>query len=322
MLYRPMLPDNRDILFSGAVTTNGKPETDLELVAEVEHLTCFIGGMIGMGAKIFEIEEDLELAKKLADGCVWAYESTQSGIMPEGAMVLPCEHADHCKWNETAYFRLLDPIADRREGIIKLYDTNKLADAVAAEIQIAEQASRAALAEAKSYDPVATVDEKGLGAISQNNLVLAEDKETLDSTILRPEPDQEPFSIQKRENYSSDSPLKDNLSKAISTPDVAAGEDLSDYTIGNDYHQKKFLSKTARAKAPGSGAEAVLSGDLTATTTSKTQDPVDPLRPLPHREFVEAKIKQLALPPGFVSIRSRKYILRYVAQPHLVCLRA
>jgi len=66
------------------------------LTAEVEHLTCFIGGMIGMGAQIFGIDGDLELAKKLTDGCVWAYGATKTGIMPEGAIVLPCKSAEHC----------------------------------------------------------------------------------------------------------------------------------------------------------------------------------------------------------------------------------
>src|ERR1700692_2878546 len=96
MLYRPMVPDNRDVLFSGSITTMGDPELDLKLSADVEHLTCFIGGMVGMSAKIFGIEGDLEIAKRLADGCVWAYESTLTGIMPEGATVMPCKSSEHC----------------------------------------------------------------------------------------------------------------------------------------------------------------------------------------------------------------------------------
>src|SRR6187402_470499 len=109
MLYRPMIPGDRDILFSGSVTTFGGQAQDLELSADVEHLTCFIGGMVGMGAKVFGLEGDLEIAKKLSDGCVWAYESTRSGIMPEGATVMPCKSAEHCTWNETAYWEYLDP---------------------------------------------------------------------------------------------------------------------------------------------------------------------------------------------------------------------
>ena len=110
-----MLPDNRDILFSGSVTTYGDPATDLTLTAEVEHLTCFIGGMIGMGAQIFGIDGDLELAKKLTDGCVWAYGATKTGIMPEGAIVLPCKSAEHCTWNETTYREYLDPLGYQRD---------------------------------------------------------------------------------------------------------------------------------------------------------------------------------------------------------------
>lgn len=125
MLFRPMVPDNRDILFAGSVMTNGDPVHDLELTADVDHLTCFIGGMVGMSAKIFEIDGDLELAKKLTDGCVWAYESTESGIMPEGAVVFPCPTPDQCTWDEETYWKALDPMGSQRDKIVKEYDESK-----------------------------------------------------------------------------------------------------------------------------------------------------------------------------------------------------
>ncbi|KAL3426230.1 class I alpha-mannosidase 1a [Phlyctema vagabunda] len=125
MLYRPMLPDNRDVLFTGQITSNGSPETDIKLTAEVTHLTCFIGGMIGMGAKIFDIEGDLEIAKKLTDGCVWAYEATTSGIMPESATTLACESAASCPWNQTAYYLALDPLGETRDQILADYIVTK-----------------------------------------------------------------------------------------------------------------------------------------------------------------------------------------------------
>ncbi|CAL3971661.1 unnamed protein product [Diplocarpon coronariae] len=138
MLYRPMVPDNRDILFAGSVTTNGDPSQDLILTAEVEHLTCFIGGMFGMGAKIFGIEGDLEIAKKLTDGCVWAYESTRSGVMPESAIVLPCKDAEHCTWNETLYWEYLDPMRIQRDRNVADYDRTVKSHAAASDNKLAD----------------------------------------------------------------------------------------------------------------------------------------------------------------------------------------
>ena len=109
LLYRPMVPGERDILFTAKATTAGKPDKDLQLDYEVTHLTCFVGGMFALGGMIFDIPEDVEIAKKLADGCVWAYEATASGIMPETAMVVPCQSMTSCPWNETVWHQHLDP---------------------------------------------------------------------------------------------------------------------------------------------------------------------------------------------------------------------
>ncbi|OTA53836.1 glycoside hydrolase family 47 protein, partial [Hypoxylon sp. EC38] len=114
LLYRPMVPDDRDILFSAKINTRGNPEVDADFEWEVTHLTCFIGGMFGMAGKIFEVPEDVEIGKRLADGCVWAYESTPSGIMPEGATVVPCKDVNNCQWNETLYYQWLDPLYETR----------------------------------------------------------------------------------------------------------------------------------------------------------------------------------------------------------------
>ena len=117
LLFRPMIPDEeRNLLISGQVTTRGhlddKDETQLK--AEGTHLTCFVGGMFAIGAKIFDRKEDLDLAWKLTDGCVWAYESTATGIMPEHFIALPCESREKCPWNETAYWEALDPYRSTR----------------------------------------------------------------------------------------------------------------------------------------------------------------------------------------------------------------
>lgn len=122
LLYRPMVPDDRDILFSSKIVTEGNPETDAVVEWEITHLTCFIGGMFGMGGKIFDVPEDVEIGKKLTDGCVWAYENTPSGIMPEGGTVVPCAEANNCHWNETLYYQYLDPLYDSHDEQMVEYE--------------------------------------------------------------------------------------------------------------------------------------------------------------------------------------------------------
>ncbi|KZF21936.1 glycoside hydrolase family 47 protein [Xylona heveae TC161] len=118
LLFRPMTKDERDILLSGTLLTSGdlSDKDDIILKPEGTHLTCFVGGMFAIGAKIFERPEDFEIAKKLTDGCVWAYESTATGIMPETFHALPCESRTDCPWNETKYFEALDPYRAAREN--------------------------------------------------------------------------------------------------------------------------------------------------------------------------------------------------------------
>ncbi|MCJ1461897.1 hypothetical protein MMC07_000496 [Pseudocyphellaria aurata] len=118
LLFRPMIPDERDILLSGLVRTTGDLENpnDIALKPEGTHLTCFVGGMFAVGAKIFDRTDDLVLAQKLTDGCVWAYESTTTGIMPEHYLAAPCEGLEKCAWNETKYYQLLDPDSEYRQS--------------------------------------------------------------------------------------------------------------------------------------------------------------------------------------------------------------
>ena len=95
--FRPMNQQNLDILVSSSISAfGGTSRRD----NQGQHLVCFVGGMVGMGAKIFE-RDDLLTARKLTDGCIWAYECMPSGIMPEIFYAIPC--SDQCQWNETLW---------------------------------------------------------------------------------------------------------------------------------------------------------------------------------------------------------------------------
>ncbi|PGH23719.1 hypothetical protein AJ80_02147 [Polytolypa hystricis UAMH7299] len=103
LLFRPMTPHGDDILISGNARVTG--QTLMEVNAEGEHLTCFAGGMVALAAKIFEREDDLDIARKLTEGCIWAYRSMPSGIMPEIFRVAACEdETSGCRWNATMWF--------------------------------------------------------------------------------------------------------------------------------------------------------------------------------------------------------------------------
>ncbi|KAF2086527.1 glycoside hydrolase family 47 protein [Saccharata proteae CBS 121410] len=103
MFYRPMNPQNADILLSGSIFTYGV--TGVKLNAEGQHLACFVGGMVGIAAKIFNRSEDLDVARKLTDGCIWAYESMPTGIMPEVFHAVACENATNCPWDGERWYQ-------------------------------------------------------------------------------------------------------------------------------------------------------------------------------------------------------------------------
>lgn len=56
--------------------------------------------MVGIGAKIFERDE-LHIAQRLVDGCIWAYESMPTGIVSETFQAVPC--STDCQWDKTKW---------------------------------------------------------------------------------------------------------------------------------------------------------------------------------------------------------------------------
>lgn len=122
LIFRPMLPNEDDILFSGKLYVPSIVDESHvgDINGENAHLICFAGGMFATGAKLFDRPEDLEIAKKLADGCIWSYDMTASGIMPESFETIPCKSKENCAWNETAYWETLDPQHENRIANYKI----------------------------------------------------------------------------------------------------------------------------------------------------------------------------------------------------------
>ncbi|KAL2752092.1 glycoside hydrolase family 47 protein [Sodiomyces alcalophilus JCM 7366] len=168
LLYRPMTLDDRDVLFTGKVITTSGEEP--QHIYEATHLACFLGGMFGLGGKIYERPEDVEIALKLADGCVWAYESTASGIMPESATLVPCDSMETCTFNETVWWQHLDPMATTRNRNLLDWEERQRkkeeqqqqddAERRSAEAALAEDSGRGRAQGAKAQVPIASIPER------------------------------------------------------------------------------------------------------------------------------------------------------------------
>jgi mannosyl-oligosaccharide alpha-1,2-mannosidase len=104
MLFRASIPDEtvgKELLFCGDV--HSPRPGDVYLDPELQHLTCFIGGMFGLAGRLFRDENHVDLGAKLTNGCIYAYATMPSGIMPETFAMMPCESRSECQWNQTAW---------------------------------------------------------------------------------------------------------------------------------------------------------------------------------------------------------------------------
>jgi mannosyl-oligosaccharide alpha-1,2-mannosidase len=379
LLYRPMVKDGRDLLFSAKVSTQGNPDTDLTYEYEVTHLTCFLGGMFGLGGKLFDRPDDVEIAKKLADGCVWAYESMPSGIMPEGSMVVPCKSMDSCPWNETTWHEHLDPSSSWRDQEVIKWEEMEREKKAKYEIELKQQEERLRIEKARQEAADAADEERyDDGTLNKGDLRDAGNStkgnggegskaaKATKSAYPRPEPgndaptktgDSKPA---KEEHAGHTHAKRDALPPPPpATPAQGSAEDAGSAgkasaqqkpAEGDDYRKPaaaveeesnsdlKDKLDLNRAETGGTGAGAGKdtgtqtekpAAEKTATEKSATEGkPEDKMassggvvgqvalieaqKPMSHKEFVAQKITNERLPPGFVRIDHRRYILRYV----------
>lgn len=116
-LWKPMTPDDSDILMSGNVRAiiGGKPK----LEPQGQHLVCFAGGMFALGGRLTEQEAHVNIGKKLTDGCIWTYRALPMGVMPEVFEMVPCpSRTGACPWDDQKW---RDTIA--ASGVASVQDT-------------------------------------------------------------------------------------------------------------------------------------------------------------------------------------------------------
>ena len=214
LLYRTMIPDEkRRILHPGVARISDRSE-ESDLKPEGSHLGCFAGGMYAVGAKIFDRKDDIQIAKELTDGCVWAYEATTTGIMPDGYLAVQCPDPVDCPWNETLYHEKLDPFAHTRE-----------------QSRLAQQQS---LLEA---DQKAVVTEAE-GAVS----LIEPDKGS--STPLKADPTPREVKSKKTENQSSQTKTEQALQTLLGEKAEESG------SVGADNHKSTSKEGVPEGHAP------------------------------------------------------------------------
>lgn len=106
LFFRPRTKSARPMLFAGDKTVGRGIDAKLiPTVPRVQHLACFAGGMVGLGARLFGRPGDMETARQLVEGCLWGYENAPNGIMAEIMQVSVCPRAEaECVWSDKDWY--------------------------------------------------------------------------------------------------------------------------------------------------------------------------------------------------------------------------
>lgn len=92
--YRIKCPLQAKDETDGAIFAFGKcrihSRTAKLLEPQGQHLTCCAGRMIGLGARRLDRFEDIVIARRFVNGCIWAYGSMPIIILPEICHINPC----------------------------------------------------------------------------------------------------------------------------------------------------------------------------------------------------------------------------------------
>ncbi|SMR57466.1 unnamed protein product [Zymoseptoria tritici ST99CH_3D1] len=108
-LFRPMTKQGDvDALVPGALRFL---EEKITVQAELQHLSCFSGGMFALGGKLLQNDSYVAIGRKLTDGCIWAYDNFPTKIMPEVSNVVRCKDDASCPWDEDEWNRAVYDLA-------------------------------------------------------------------------------------------------------------------------------------------------------------------------------------------------------------------
>ncbi|KAI9250621.1 glycoside hydrolase [Sporodiniella umbellata] len=85
-----------DMLFLPPFDTEKEQADD-----SMDHLTCFVPGMLAMGSKTFNEPEDMEIAKRLLETCVFMYRTTKTGLSAESWFIDKHEKYNPLTFNQS-----------------------------------------------------------------------------------------------------------------------------------------------------------------------------------------------------------------------------
>jgi mannosyl-oligosaccharide alpha-1,2-mannosidase len=310
LLYRPMTKDGRDVLFAGTLKTSGLTAENSSSTSpgekmqyEAQHLTCFAGGMFALGSKIFGIKGDLDIAWKLTDGCIWAYESTATGIMPESFHLVPCASRKDCAWNETRWWEALDPYRSTREEQARIWHEHQ------------RLLSQGALAEEEDRTELQSHNDMPVLPIKSVEIDLEGDTGEYDGSIAMAEESRS--SLRKRQALGVSEDSESGEEPSIQSTNIRTGsaEDQSNEAIpatpvdvggALEAGEETLIQPSNTETGPAEDR----SNDTIPATTQSWFPIHTPKTISSHEEFVEARIQEERLPEGFADITSSKYILR------------
>ncbi|KAK5945778.1 hypothetical protein PMZ80_002986 [Knufia obscura] len=115
LVFRPVIPDNLDILFTGTYHA----EDPAWLETEGQHLACFVGGMLALGGRVLDIPGHVDIGARLTNGCIWAYNAFPTGLAPEIFKLVPCESLEGCEWDEQKWLEAVTNDEDGRDTLPK-----------------------------------------------------------------------------------------------------------------------------------------------------------------------------------------------------------
>lgn len=97
LLFRPMVPDQADILFPTVVRAIDPSAITQD--HQGQHLVCFVGGMLALGGRLVGNESHVEYGRRITDACIWTYQNAPHGIMPEMFTMPACPSHDPCPYD-------------------------------------------------------------------------------------------------------------------------------------------------------------------------------------------------------------------------------
>jgi hypothetical protein len=106
LFFAPMTNTNKDFVFTTLLRLDypAMSQWPARRQQSIWQRDCSLGGILATGSRLFNRTEDLDVARRMIDGCLWAYKSTRSGLMAPWMEVASCGPGmKKCEWDESVW---------------------------------------------------------------------------------------------------------------------------------------------------------------------------------------------------------------------------